>query len=450
MGETKSESVLGSKPMILEILQVILTLVETGMCLWACDALVYKGEFAGKYKRYFIICAGVITCAVVWNRRVVLFSFLVLIMQSVLVWSIFLIGSRRKKLLSFMFIADYHLLTALLDFAFAFLGISYLGEDFWSEIYYKTGSGRILIYILARTLMFIACYILNYYSEKLKFEFEDYKAILLGFGIVGSIWGWWFLTMLFERSSSNNLGDSLFVITCLIILITLMTIEIKSIYIKTQSQMILMKNELLEENYNNFRDLYENSRYIYHDFKNHMFLLKNYLECEQYEKARHYLENIVEPMEKLSNFTYCDNMVLNLVLNLKGYEANKKGIQFLTEIHREPLENIDENDLGNIFLNLLENAIEACEKIEKKDKWIHVIIKKKKHLSIIKIENSIEKEILMKAGKYVTAKDNKAIHGLGMQSVKALVGKYSGEVQWQHTKDIFTVVITFFGMDYNT
>lgn len=175
-----------------------------------------------------------------------------------------------------------------------------------------------------------------------------------------------------------------------------------------------------------------------------MILLKNYMEHNEYDKAQQYLENIVTPLEELSNYTFCDSQVLNLVLNVKGYEANQKGVRFWADIESRLCRKIDENDLGIIFFNLLDNAIEACDKIENKEKWIHVAIKKKKQVMIIKIENSIEKQIIMKDGKYVTEKHNKAIHGLGLQSVKSLVEKYDGEVHCSHTEEIFTVVITFF------
>lgn len=339
---------------------------------------------------------------------------------------------------------DGLLFTTLLDLALSFLAISFLGEGYWKKIYFSIGIERLLIYTVSRLLLMFICYILQLYARKVKFEVENYKGILFVFGAIGCIWGWWLLTTLFDRSTSNNLVDSLFVFTCLVILIALMAIEMKSIYLKSQSQMIQIKNELLEKNYDNFYNLYENSRYIYHDFKNHMILLKNYLEHDENARAKRYLDEIVAPLEELSNYTYCKSQVLNLVLNLKGYEANQKGIQFWTEIGSGLFQYINENDLGIIFFNLLDNAIEACEKIEKKDRWIRVIVKNKKQLSIVKIENSIEKHILMKDGKYLTEKENKAIHGLGLQSVKALVEKYDGELQCSHSEDVFSVVITFF------
>lgn len=430
--------------MIVEMLQFFLALAEIGVCFWACDKLIYHGEVVGRHRWYFAVCTCLVAILVDLNRSITFFSFLVLLAEVVIIWVFLYIRCRKKALLSFLFILDNILLTSLLDLAVSFYAISILDENYWSKVYYDTSVERIVIYSVSRFLTLSVCYILQYYIKKFKFDMEECKGILFGFGTIGLSWGWWFLATLFDRGSSNSLKDSFFVITCLIILIALMAIEIKSIYLKTQSQMIQMKNELLESNYDNFYDLYENSRYIYHDFRNHMILLKNYLEQQKYDKATRYLEDIVTPLDELSNYIYCDSQVLNLVLNLKGYEANQKAIRFGTNIEASICNDINENHLGIIFFNLLDNAIEACEKIKFKEKWIHIAIKKKKHISIIKIENSIEKQVLVKDGRYLTEKNNKAIHGLGLQSVKALVEKYDGEVHYSHTEDVFSVVITFF------
>lgn len=430
--------------MIVEMLQFFLALAEIGVCFWACDKLIYHGEVVGRHQSYFMVCTCIVTLFICLNRRIAFLSLVALIVETILVWSTFYVICRKKALLSILFIVDYFLLILITDLALSFFAISILDDGYWNKIYYDVSVSRVFIYALSRLLLFGVCFILHHHTKRLKFNVEDYKGALFGLGAIGIVWGWWLLTTLLDRGGSNNLGDSLFVITCLVILLALMAIELKSIYLKTQSQMIQIKNELLQENYDNFYNLYENSRYIYHDFKNHMILLRNYLESEDYEKAKQYLEDIVAPLEELSNFTYCTSEILNLVLNLKGYEANKKGIQFWTEVEPALYQYIDENDLGIIFFNLLDNAIEACEKIKDKDKWIHIAIKKKKQLSIIKIENSIEKSILKKDGEYVTEKSNKEIHGLGLKSVKSLVNKYDGEVRWCHTEDVFSVVITFF------
>ena len=140
----------------------------------------------------------------------------------------------------------------------------------------------------------------------------------------------------------------------------------------------------------------------------------------------------------------CNQEVLNLVVNLKGYEANQKGIRLITDIDDFEYGMVDETDLWNIMMNLLDNAIEASEQVVHKDKWINITLKKKKGMLIIKVENSMEKELIVKDGNYLSDKDNDSIHGLGIKSVKAIVEKYEGEAEWSNTEDKFTVIITFF------
>lgn len=205
-----------------------------------------------------------------------------------------------------------------------------------------------------------------------------------------------------------------------------------------------MKNELLEQNYSNFQRLYENNRYIYHDFKNHMILLQNYLEYGEYEKARSYLGRIAAPMEQISKCAYSNCKVLDLVINLKGFEASQKDILYQLDIEKEMVFDIDENDIGILLFNLLDNAIEACERVKTKERWIRIAVKRKNQISIIKIVNSIEKEVFKKDGRYLTEKKDKEKHGFGMKSVESIVQKYEGDVSWNHTKDTFTAVITFF------
>ncbi len=267
----------------------------------------------------------------------------------------------------------------------------------------------------------------------------------LSTGYVGTVWGWLFLKTLVEQSDYVGLGSSFQIVTCLLILLVLMAIELRSTHIKATARMIQMKNNLLEQNYKDMQKLYKNNQYIYHDFKNHMILLKNYLDKKEYDKAVRYLEKITEPIEKMNHYSHTGCDVLDLVINIKRNEAEQKGIRYLVEIYGKIYTNINENDLGNIFFNLLDNAIEACEKIESKDKWIRIAIKKKNQIYIMKIENSIDKPIIMKNGEYMTDKEDKERHGIGMKSVESSVKQYGGEVNWNCTKDRFTVVITFFG-----
>lgn len=426
------------------ILQILLTAFETGLCIWTCDMVVYDGELVKEHKKYIILWSVIMTIHMACTRRTSFFSWIAFLLQSLGVWTGITIKQKRNRSLLFAVVFDYNLLTALLDLTLSFLAVSYLNESFWNEIYCQVSGGRVLIYLISRSIIFVVCIIIWFYKKKLRFSIKDYRGILFSTGVIGCVWGWWLLMTLIDHGNNTGLGDSFFIVTCLVILSILMVSELRDTHLKTQSQMILMKNELLEENYNNLRNLYKSNQYIYHDFKHHIVILRNYLEKEEYEKARLYMDQIAEPVERLNNYVSSGCDVLDLVLNIKEYEANQKGIRYKVDIDREVKFRVNDNELGNIFFNLLDNAIEACEKIQNREKWIHVTIKKRNQIHIIKVENSIEKQIFMKDGEYVTEKDNKERHGLGMKSVEVSVNRYRGNVKWSHTKDIFTVVITFF------
>lgn len=428
-----------------ELLQAVVTACETGMCVWLCDTLIYNGEFVRERKGYAVGSILLLTVFVLGNRQYTFFSWPILFAQTFLVWFLFLGRKWKCRTLCFLVVFNYYLLITLLDLVFSFLAVSYLDNNFWSELYYEVGQERLLLYSVSRCIMFGVCLSLWACRKKYKFCIEEYKGVLFSVGIVGTIWGWLLLKTLERQGTYMGLEDSFQVVTCLLILLALMAIELRSTYIKAESKIIQMKNELLEQNHRDMQKQYKNSQYIFHDFKNHLILLKNYVDRKEYEKLSAYLGRIMEPIESLDNFSYTGSEMLDLVLNIKRSEAVQKGIQYLVETDRNIELNINENALGNIFFNLLDNAIEACEKIVGLDRWIRIVIKKNNQVYIMKVENSIAEPVTIQDGEYMSGKKDKEQHGIGMKSVKATVEQYGGEVQWNHTKEKFTVVITFFG-----
>ena len=76
----------------------------------------------------------------------------------------------------------------------------------------------------------------------------------------------------------------------------------------------------------------------------------------------------------------------------------------------------------------MDNAIEAAEKSAKKRVCLDVR-NKGEYLSVC-ITNSIDESVLDKNRELKTTKENKKLHGLGLKSVKAVVDKYNGMIQF--------------------
>ena len=94
-------------------------------------------------------------------------------------------------------------------------------------------------------------------------------------------------------------------------------------------------------------------------------------------------------------------------------------------------------DVVEILSNLIDNAIEACERMEDKNRYINIDTSFKANFWIVVIENSkavSEKPI---KNKFKTNKSGE--HGLGLKIVKMITNKYDGALRYEDNKDSFKV-----------
>ena len=66
--------------------------------------------------------------------------------------------------------------------------------------------------------------------------------------------------------------------------------------------------------------------------------------------------------------------------HLEKKKADQRNIKFQIETQRIDSLPFSDIEIVSIFGNLLDNAIEACEKIEIEERWIHLLIKKQRHM----------------------------------------------------------------------
>ena len=103
-------------------------------------------------------------------------------------------------------------------------------------------------------------------------------------------------------------------------------------------------------------------------------------------------------------------------------------------------------DIGIILNNLLDNAIEACEKLEQEQRYINLTLKKKNHFLLIEVENSFDGKVIWEDGGIVpmTTKqsdlpDILMEHGIGLKNVKNVADHYLGDMDIKIKNDVFKV-----------
>ncbi|MBO4989267.1 MAG: GHKL domain-containing protein [Clostridia bacterium] len=175
-----------------------------------------------------------------------------------------------------------------------------------------------------------------------------------------------------------------------------------------------------------------------HDQKNRIAYIVTMLENEQYEDVKKYLKS--EGGERLKPFYVvdCNNKTLNAILNMEKAKADAKNIHFNLNVDIPSELPYSDVDLCSLFSNLIDNALEACERDKMENPYVDITIKVNGNYLCIYVENPIGKERDPNEIKHlVTSKKDKLVHGYGTKIIKGIAEKYSGHVVFSVEKTTF-------------
>ncbi len=226
-----------------------------------------------------------------------------------------------------------------------------------------------------------------------------------------------------------------------VIFISLLINAIKSA--KEESK-IKMMNEKLDLQYNYYlsiKDSQDKVKKLYHDINNHIINIKAVQNNSDY--VNKYIEDINNEIKDFKSIYNTNNMILDTILNEKDRICKENNIDFICDLNFSKCSFIEMIDVTSIFSNLLDNAIEACNKISENsiNKYIKIrgtIVKK---YYVIRCENSKVNKVNQKNNKILTSKKDKFIHGIGIESIKSSLKKYNGELEIKEEENKFIATI---------
>lgn len=195
---------------------------------------------------------------------------------------------------------------------------------------------------------------------------------------------------------------------------------------KRDHQIMNMRDILTEQKYEQLKQLNQEMKILRHDWKNHLLAMRSLAEEKQYDKLEEYLENITDMPSVQQTMIVSGHSMVDAVLNQKAELAIEKNIQI--DMKSDCMQGLKlvEKDIYIMLANLLDNALEASEKVAAHP-WINVNIIRNKNMLFIKISNAIKKKPGKIMGRFVTDKSDKKQHGFGILSVERIVKKYDGE-----------------------
>lgn len=191
------------------------------------------------------------------------------------------------------------------------------------------------------------------------------------------------------------------------------------------------------ENYRAIANSYTEIRNIKHDLKNQVTVLNDLIKDNKYDEAKQHINQLYKDVEKVTSVCYTGNSAIDSIINLKGDYARSRNISFLSKIK---VNTIDFDTIGvcRILGNALDNAIEACERMDIDEKCVCAAIHQLENKLIIEIENT---SLPVDVNNLTTSKKNKEAHGIGMQSIRQTAESMNGYVSCNYENGYFSIKI---------
>lgn len=182
------------------------------------------------------------------------------------------------------------------------------------------------------------------------------------------------------------------------------------------------------QHYQSYRKFTESYRMFRHDYEKLMTSVKTLLRNRKYEKAIRILDDIHDTMQRdvLVHKTYSDNILLDSILQDAANACEQKDIRFSVHVHLPESVSMTELDIVHVFSNIVDNAIEACDKVFNQERFVEIISRETQGWSIVEVTNSFNGKLLIENGEPETTKDNKDYHGFGLRIAKKTIEALGG------------------------
>lgn len=228
-----------------------------------------------------------------------------------------------------------------------------------------------------------------------------------------------------------------------VLIFTLFSKLQNQIEIQRNSDILNMQMRLEKQSFKSIEESYNRTRELRHDLKNHIFTLKGIAENGSEEELLDYLEKMTDAVEEATYISMSKNTAVDAVLNEKLIYAQKNQISTQFDINSLEKTSVASMDICTILSNALDNALEACLKIEDvKERYIDLKINDSESEMIISVKNPSLFAPERRAGAYISAKKDKEHHGLGLKSIKRTVDKYDGDMLVKYENGVFALVIS--------
>ncbi len=229
---------------------------------------------------------------------------------------------------------------------------------------------------------------------------------------------------------------------CVVLAVVITILLLKRKYDKRLSD---FQDSVLKKQRDEVQNIYQTMRAWRHDYHNHIQSIKAMLAMKKFEELDAYLATLEQDLDSIDIAIRTGNVGLDAILSSKVSIARKNNIEVNCTAKVPDQLKISDVHLCAIVGNLLDNAIEACEKIKSEEgnqfpqKFIRIYIGMFKQQLYISVSNSTNAKHRRRLNELVTSKLGE--HGFGLRRIDKIAEQYDGFVNRKNEPGIFATEV---------
>lgn len=171
-----------------------------------------------------------------------------------------------------------------------------------------------------------------------------------------------------------------------------------------------------------------------HEFEHHLQVLRDLLDRGETEAARDYLDRLKKNRSIHTMSVSSNHPVIDVILNQKYQTARENGIKMQIRVNDLSALSIPTDSLVVVLTNLLDNAIEACRRLDGyREIFCSVLYDDGLYISI----RNTSEAVTVVDGKIPTSKRDSLSHGFGLLSVSYCLDELGAEYTFGYDEGWF-------------
>jgi len=249
--------------------------------------------------------------------------------------------------------------------------------------------------------------------------------------------------------------------------LALITLTLYGIYIyatrinelQEREHIMNIRTESLIQNYEQVSAHIHEVNSLKHDIRNHLTAMHLLIKDKRYDEAESYLEKYTIEVGDISQAVYHSNYLINAMMHDLVRRAEALNIKTTLNLNASPF-NISDPDLVSLLTNIIENAIEACERLPDIHKrFINLSFTRREPYLAIVCENSnpgvtstdteeepgdssasLYKDKSINTASLFSSKRGKG-YGYGLQTIERISTAYNGMTEVKYNEKTFIITV---------